>query len=95
MPVERFVERYKPRRGPISFEEMYEVLRKQPGPYTLEAALKAWGYSAETAENTTVRRRISDFNEWLEREHGLILQSTVNYRLYNAAEVRDYRRKPK
>jgi hypothetical protein len=89
------VERYKKKRGPISFEKMYELLKKHRGPYTLDAALKAWGYDAETAENVTVRRRISDFNEWAEREHGLIWQSTVNYRLYNADEVRDYRRKRK
>jgi hypothetical protein len=85
----KFVDRYKPKLN--TFEEMYALLRNDPGPHTLEDAMKLWGY-AEEAENTAVRKHISDFNKWLEREHGLIWQSTVNYRLYPAGEVRDYRR---
>lgn len=54
---------------------------------------KLWGYDPNTVENTAVRRRNADFDEWLRREHGLTWASTHNRRLYRAAEVE--RRKPK
>jgi hypothetical protein len=85
-----FVDRYKPKLK--TFEEMYALLRKDPERrHTLEDAMKLWGYPPEV-ENAAVRKHISDFNKWLERERGLIWQSTVNYCLYSADEVRDYRR---
>jgi hypothetical protein len=90
MPVEKFAEK----RGPISFEDMYELIKNRPEAFRGDEQWKLWGYSEEV-EDTTVRKRTSDFNKWLEQEHGLIWQSTTNYRLYPADEVRDYRRKPK
>jgi hypothetical protein len=53
---------------------------------------KLCGYS-EDVDDVTVNRRIADFNEWLESEHGLVLASTRHRRLYSADEVADYRRK--
>jgi hypothetical protein len=46
-------------------------------------------------EWNTYQKDISNFNKWLEREYGVIAQSTAGYKLYDAAVVRDYRRKKK
>jgi hypothetical protein len=93
MPKKRFVER--PKTGPISFEEMYEKIKKErPETTRGDEQWKLWGYS-EDAEPATVRKRTSDFNKWLKQKHGTIWQSTVHLRLYPAEVAEDYRRKPK
>jgi hypothetical protein len=94
MSAGKFVERPKKQHGPISFEEMYERIKTRPEAFRGDELWKMWGYNEEV-EEATVRRRTSDFNKWLEHEHGLIWQSTVNYRLYPAAVAQGYRRKPK
>jgi hypothetical protein len=88
------VERYK--RGPISFEEMYELLKKREAAGLTvrnDEQWELWGYD-EDVNDEAVRQRTSAFEEWLEREHGLRWPSTGNRRLYLADEVKDYRRKP-
>jgi hypothetical protein len=89
----RFVEPYK---GPISFEQMAEKLRKLPETATIrtDETWRLWGYG-EDVENDAVRRRTADYNERAKKEGWLLLQSTSHYRPYMYDEVRDYRRKPK
>ena len=80
---------------PISYPELYELIRKStariPGNELFE---KVYPDSPETEWNT-FQKYISNFNKWAEKEHGVIYQSTVGYRLYPADLVRDYRRKKK
>jgi hypothetical protein len=89
-----FVKPYKPKLGPISFEQMAEKLRKLPGTVRTDETWQLWGYS-EDVEGDTVRRRTADYNEWAIKEDRLLLQSTSHYRPCMYEEVRDYRRKPK
>jgi hypothetical protein len=76
-----------------SFSEVYEEMKRR-GAYTLDEVSTLMGYEPGDVVNSTVRKRISEFNVWVEREHGLLLPSTANYRLYDADEVREFRRKP-
>ena len=91
------VERYKKRRGPISFEEMYQLLLKRQnagqGTARSDEHWELWGYSPDV-EDATVRRRKADFNKWLKRKHGLEWDSTGHTRLYVAGTV-EPRYKPK
>jgi hypothetical protein len=84
MSAGKFVERPK---GPISFEEMYQLLlkRQNEGQETVRSdeEWELWGYGPDV-EGATVRRRKADFNEWLKREHGLEWDSTHHSRLYDA-----------
>jgi hypothetical protein len=94
MSAGRFVERPKTRLGPISYDDMYEKIKNSPEAFTGDKVSEMWGYN-EGVDWATVRKRTSDFNKWLKQTHGLIWQSTVNYRLYPAEVAEDYRRKPK
>jgi hypothetical protein len=93
MSKKRFVERIK--TGPISFEKMYEKLKKMGDVTTRgDEAWKLWGYS-EDVEDTTVRQRNSDFSAWLDLTYGLRWESTNNRRLYPSEVVEGLRRKRK
>ncbi|MGO8924902.1 MAG: hypothetical protein ACLQF4_18440 [Xanthobacteraceae bacterium] len=86
------VERYRRKRLP-TFPEVYERLKATeliPGDKLIDVF-----YPGIEAEWNTFQKRLSLYNKWLEKEHGLFLQSTDCYRPYNADVVRDYRRKPK
>jgi hypothetical protein len=91
-------ERYKGKCGPISFEEMYELLlkRQRDGKRLARSDehWELWGYGPDV-EDTAVRRRDSDFNEWLRQEHGLEWGSTRNTALYPAGTIEPRRPRQK
>ncbi len=90
------VERYKGKRRPISFEEMYRLLLKREARGQAargDEHWELWGYGPEV-KDVTVRQRKSDFTAWLKEKHGLKWDSTVNTRLYPAGTV-EPKRKPK
>jgi hypothetical protein len=85
------VERYKRKRLP-TFPEIYEQLKKAAEPIPGEKLIDVF-YPGIDVEWNTYQKRLSLYNKWLEKEHGLFLQSTECYRNYSADVVRDYRRK--
>jgi len=74
------------------YQEMYAYILKSPEPVIPGAAFCEKFYPPGIAWNT-FQKDISNFNVWLQQEHGLIWQSTTCYRLQYADVVRDYRRK--
>jgi hypothetical protein len=75
------------------FQDVYEEM-KRGGAYTLDEVSTLMGYERGDVVNSTVRKRIQEFTKWARLEHGVILQSTTQYRIYPEDEVEEFRRKP-
>ena len=90
--AERMVERYKKKRGPISYEEMFKLIKDREGKDQIvrnDEVENLWGYHPDDVgdDGSAARQRTARFEKWLRAKHGMCCPSTHNRRLYQAGDV--------